>query len=114
MSNKKKNSHITSKLHIKKGDKVRVIAGAWKGTEGEVLQVLPKKYKAIVEGVNVVKKHQKPTQESQGGIIEMEAPIHLSNLMIVDPKSGETTRVGRKVVDDKLVRFSKKSGEIIQ
>ena len=114
MSKKIKNSHTTNKLHVKKGDKVRVIAGAWKGTEGEVLQVLPKKYKAIVEGANVVKKHQKPTQDSQGGIIEMEAPIHLSNLMVIDPKSGEATRIGRKEVDGKLVRYSKKSGEIIQ
>jgi large subunit ribosomal protein L24 len=114
MSNNKKNTRFQPKLHVKKGDKVRVIAGAWKGTEGEVLQVLPKKNKAIVEGANVVKKHQKPTQDSQGGIIEMEAPIHLSNLMVIDPKSGEPTRIGRKVVDDKLVRYSKKSGEIIQ
>ncbi len=107
-------SHKTTKFHIKKGDKVVVIAGAYKGSEGEVKEVLPKKYRAIVEGVNVVKKHTKPTNDNPGGINEIEAPIHLSNLLIVDPKSGEPSRIGRKVVDGKSVRYSKKSGEIIK
>lgn len=102
------------KLHIKKGDRVLVIAGADKGTEGEVLEVFPNKQRAIVEQVNMVKKHTKPTQENPGGINDISAPIHVSNLMLIDPKSGEPTRIGRKLVDGKLVRFSKKSGEIIR
>ena len=81
---------------------------------GEVLEVLPKKNRVIVEQVNVVKKHQKPTNENAGGIIEKAAPIHVSNVMLVDPKTGEPTRIGRKEVDGKLVRYSKKSGEIIK
>lgn len=101
------------KLKIKKGDKVAVIAGADKGTTGEVMQVFPKKNRAIVEGVNVAKKHTKPTNDNPGGINEINTPIHISNLMLIDPKSGEKTRVGRKVEDGKLVRYSKKSGQII-
>ena len=76
--------------------------------------VLPKKNRVIVDQVNTVKKHQKPTQDNPGGIIDKAAPIHISNVMLVDPKSGEPTRVGRKVVDGKIVRYSKKSGEIIK
>ena len=111
MSNK---SNIPSKFHIKKGDRVKVIAGANKGSEGEVLEVFPKKYRAVVEGVNMVTKHQKPNQNNEGGgLIQMEAPIHMSNLMLIDPKTGEPSRIGRKEVDGKLVRYSKKSGEII-
>ena len=106
-------SHKTNKLHIKKGDTVMVISGSYKGATGEVKEVLPNKYRAIVEGVNVVKKHTKPTNDNPGGINEVEAPIHLSNLAVVDPKSGEATRVGRKKDGDKSVRYSKKSGEII-
>ncbi|MGE5354609.1 MAG: 50S ribosomal protein L24 [Deltaproteobacteria bacterium] len=102
------------KLHIKKGDQVMVTEGDYKGKKGRVLEVFPKKYRAIVEGVNIIKKHQKPTNNKQGGIIEREAPVHISNLMLVDPKSGEATRIGRKLVDGKLVRYSKKSGEIIK
>ena len=110
----KKKTRFAPKLHIKKGDKVVVMAGADKGKEGLVLEVFPDKYRAIVENVNIVKKHLKPTNDNPGGIQEMAAPIHLSNLMLVDPKSGEPTRVGRKVVEGKLVRYSKKSGEIIK
>jgi large subunit ribosomal protein L24 len=102
------------KLHIKSGDTVVVTAGASKGKQGKVLRVFPDKLKAIVEGVNIVKRHQKPTQTTQGGIIEKEAAIHISNLMHVDPKTGDATRIGRKEVDGKLVRYSKKSGEIIK
>ncbi len=112
-----KNNNIkrfAPKLHIKKGDQVLVIAGAYKGSKGEVLEVLPKKNRVIVEEVNIIKKHQKPTQDSQGGIIEKPAPINISNVMLIDPKTGEPTRVGRKEVDGKLVRYSKKSGEIIK
>lgn len=101
------------KLHIKKGDRVKVISGASKGLEGEVKQVIPAKNRAIVDGVNMVKKHTKPVNDNPGGIVEVEAPIHISNLMLVDPKTGEPTKVGRKLVDGKLVRYSKKSGEIV-
>jgi large subunit ribosomal protein L24 len=92
-----------------------VISGASKGnTAREVMEVFPKKYRAIVDGVNMAKKHMKPTQDNPGGIQEIPMPIHLSNLMLVDPKTGDATRIGRKEVDGKLVRYSKKSGEIIK
>ena len=104
-----------SKLHIKKGDTVIVNSGENKGDSGKVLKVFVKEQRAIVEGVNKVKKSQKPsTKYPQGGIIEIEAPIHISNLNPVDPKTGKATRIGRKLnADGKLVRFAKKSGEEI-
>ena len=103
-----------TKLKIKKGDKVVVISGGSKGKEGEVLQVFPDKNKAIVEGVNVVSKHKKPiAQNPQGGIVKSEAPVHISNLSLIDTKSGKATRVGYKMEGDKKVRVSKKSGEVI-
>ncbi len=102
------------KLHIKKGDKVKVISGSAKGSVGEVKEIFQTKQRAIVEGVNMVKKHTKPVNDNPGGIVEMEAAIHISNLMLIDPKSGEPTKIGRKVVDGKSVRYSKKSGEIIK
>lgn len=104
------------KLHIKKGDTVKVIAGDSRGQQGKVLEILTKTNKAIVEGVNMVSKHTKPnTAHPQGGIVKKEAPIHLSNLMLIDPASGKPTRVGRKLnKDNKLVRYSKKSGEEIK
>lgn len=101
------------KIHIKKGDKVTVIAGSSKGQSGEVLKVIKNKYRALVEGVNIKKKHTKPTNDNPGGINDVEGSIHISNLALVDPKSGEATRIGRKVEDGKLVRYSKKSGERI-
>ncbi|MEO1259648.1 MAG: 50S ribosomal protein L24 [Bacteroidota bacterium] len=101
-------------MHVKKGDRVMVIAGNDKGQTGEILEVFPKKNRAIVDNLNMVKKHQKPTQDNPGGIIDMPAPIHLSNLMLIDPKTGEPTRIGRKLVDGKLVRYAKKSGELIK
>ena len=101
------------KLKIKSGDTVKVIAGDHKGTEGKVLTVLTDKNKAIVEGVNMVKKHMKPSAQSpQGGIVEKEAAIQISNLSLLTSK-GETTRVGYRVEGDKKVRFSKKSNEVI-
>ena len=109
-----KKTRFAPKLHIKKGDKVKVVAGSDKGKEGLVLEVFPEKNRAIVENVNVVKKHMKPTNENPGGIHEMAAPVHISNLMLIDPKSGEATRIGRKLVDGKSVRYSKKSGEFIK
>jgi len=106
---------MQKKLHIKKGDTVMVITGNNKGQKGRVLEVIKKADRAIVEGVNLIKKHTKPNAEvPQGGIIEQEAPIHVSNLMLVDPKEG-ATRVGRRLNDKgKLVRISKKSGEEIK
>jgi large subunit ribosomal protein L24 len=103
-----------AKLKIKSGDNVVVIAGEHKGSEGRVLKVLRDKNKAIVEGVNTVKKHEKPSAANpQGGITEKEAPIHISNLSLIDPKSGEPTRVGYKMEDGKKVRFSKKSNQVL-
>lgn len=101
------------KLKIKIGDKVRVIAGAHKGAEGEVRQVLREDNKAIVEGVNLVKKHAKPSaQNPQGGIQEKEAPIQISNLSLLTA-DGQTTRVGYRMEGDKKVRFAKKTNEVI-
>ena len=102
------------KYKIKKGDKVRVISGSSKGTEGEVLEILPKVGKAIVDGVNIAKKHMKPSNDSPGGIIDKAMPIDISNLMFVDPKSGDAVRLGRRVEDGKIVRYSKKSGETVK
>ncbi|MDR0232358.1 MAG: 50S ribosomal protein L24 [Dysgonamonadaceae bacterium] len=105
-----------SKLHIKKGDVVYVNAGVDKGKQGRVLQVLVEKQRAIVEGVNMVSKSTKPNAKSpQGGIIKKEAPIHISNLNVIDPESGKPTRIGRKLNDKGvLVRFAKKSGKEIK
>ena len=101
------------KLHIKKNDTVVVLAGEDKGKTGKVLKVLVEKNRALVEGVNMVSKSTKPSaQNPQGGIVKQEAPIHISNLSLVDPKSGKATRVGIKVTEDgKKVRIAKKSGE---
>ncbi len=104
-----------SKLHIKKGDTVYVNSGEDKGKTGTVLKVLVKENRAIVEGVNMVSKSSKPSAKNpQGGIIKKEAPIHISNLNVVDPKTGKPTRVGRKSSEGTLVRYSKKSGEEIK
>ena len=101
-------------MHVKKGDKVMVISGKDKGKTGVVLEALPKKERVLVEGVNIVKKHTKPNQANpQGGIVSQEAPIHVSNVMLIDPKSGEPTRVSYKVEGDKKVRVAKKSGEVL-
>ena len=97
---------------IRKGDKVVVLAGKDKGRSGEVLQVMPKEDRAVVRGINVVKRHQRQTQTAEAGIISKEASIHLSNLAIAD-KDGKPTRVGFKVVDGKKVRVAKRSGEVI-
>ena len=103
------------KFHIKKGDKVKVLSGNAKGKTGAVLEILPKKYRAFVEGLNMVTKHTKPSADSpEGGIKKMEASIHMGNLMLVDPATGEATRIGRKVQDGKLQRYSKKTGEVIK
>ncbi|MBR4147126.1 MAG: 50S ribosomal protein L24 [Bacteroidales bacterium] len=104
------------KLHVKKGDTVLVLSGNDKGKQGKVMSVDPKSQRAIVEGVRIISKHTRPNAEHpQGGIIKQEAPIHISNLMVVD-NSGKPTRVGRKKDEKtgKLVRYSKKTGEIIK
>ena len=105
-----------SKLHIKKGDMVTVIAGESKGQSGKVLQVLVSENRAIVEGLNMVSKATKPNaKNTQGGIVKQEAPIHISNLQLVDPTTGKGTKVGRKVTaEGKIVRYAKKSGEEIK
>lgn len=99
---------------IKKGDKVVVITGRDKGRTGEVVSVAPKEDRAVVRGVNVVKRHQRQTMNQEGGILSKEAPIHLSNLALVDPKDGKPTRAGFKVLDDgRKVRVAKRSGDLI-
>ncbi len=101
-------------LKIKKGDHVIVIAGRDKGKHGEVVEMFPKESRALVRGVNVVRRHQKQTAAQEGGIISKEAPIHISNLALEDPKDGKPTRIGFKFLDDgKKVRFAKRSGEVI-
>ncbi|WP_300965054.1 50S ribosomal protein L24 [uncultured Duncaniella sp.] len=103
------------KLHIKKGDVVYVLAGEDRGKEGRVLKVLVQKQKAIVEGVNMVTKATKPNaQHPQGGLIKMEAPIAISNIALIDPKSGKPTRIGIRRENGKVIRISKKSGEEIK
>jgi large subunit ribosomal protein L24 len=104
-----------SAAKIKKGDQVIVLAGRDKGKKGEVFQVMPKDGRALVRGVNVVRRHQRQTAQQEGGIISKEAAIHVSNLALVDPKDGKPTRVGFKRLDDgRKVRFAKRSGEVIE
>ena len=99
---------------IKKGDKVVVLTGRDSGRTGEVVRVIPKEERALVRGVNMVKRHQRQTMNQEGGIIQKEAPVHLSNLALADPKDGKPTRVGFKVLDDgRKVRFAKRSGDLI-
>ena len=100
--------------NIRKGDKVVVITGSDKGKQGSVLKVFPKDARALVQGVNLVKRHQRQTQTQQAGIVTKEAPIHLSNIAHADPKTGKATRSGSKTLGDgRKVRFAKKSGEVI-
>jgi len=102
------------KLKVKKGDEVIVITGKYKGKKGKILKVFPEKNKVIISGVNLVKKHTKPTQASEGGIITKELPIHISNIAHVDPKTGNPTKIAFKFLEDgSKVRIAKKSGEII-
>jgi large subunit ribosomal protein L24 len=102
------------KLKIKSGDTVKVIAGDHKGSEGKIVKILREDNKAIVEGVNMVSKHTKPSAKSpQGGIIKKEAPIQISNLSLIDPKSNEATKTGVRMDGDKKVRFSKKSNQVL-
>lgn len=101
-------------MRIKKGDQVIVISGRDKGKTGEVVQAMPKDSKVVVRGINMIKRHTKPTQENAGGIVSKEQPIHVSNVALIDPKSGKATRVGFKIEKDgHKVRVAKKSGEVI-
>ncbi|MDF7637746.1 50S ribosomal protein L24 [Leuconostocaceae bacterium ESL0958] len=101
-------------MFVKTGDQVRVIAGKDKGKEGTVKKTVAAKDRVVVEGVNLVKKHQKPSNEyPQGGVIDVEAPIHVSNVQLIDPSTKETTKVGFRVEDGKKVRFAKKSGNVL-
>ncbi|MEY4480253.1 MAG: ribosomal protein [Bacillota bacterium] len=112
---KKRLESHNNKLHVKKEDTVIVITGKDKGKKGRVIEAYPRQNRVLVEGVNLVKKHAKPSQANpQGGILNQEASIHVSNVMLIDPKSGKPTRVGYKVLENgKKVRVAKKSGEII-
>lgn len=111
-----KKHHSTSKLHIRKGDTVKVLSGNYRYKQGTVLKIFTKTYRATVEGINMVSRHSKPTAKNpQGGIEKKEAPIHISNLMLIDPTTGDATRIGRKHNEaGKLKRYSKKTGEIIK
>src|SRR5882757_8815709 len=112
----KKKQEVPAKLKIRKGDLVKVIAGDSKGSQGKVLEIITEKNRALVEGANMVSKHTKPNAATpNGGIVKMEAAIHISNLMLVDPKTGKPTRVGRKRNDaGRLVRIAKTTGEEIK
>ena len=107
--------HTTNKIHIKKGDTVQVLSGNYHKKQGAVLKIFPKVYRAIVEGVNIVSKHKKPTAKNpQGSIEKTEAAIHISNLMLIDPSTGKPTKIGRKLNEQgKLQRYSKKTNEFI-
>ena len=105
---------MVNKIQMKKGDQVMVITGKDKGKIGEVLRLIPKDNSALVQGVNMVKRHTRPTQASAGGIIEKESSIQISNLSQIDPKDNKPTRIGVKVLkDSRKVRYSKRSGEVI-
>jgi large subunit ribosomal protein L24 len=112
---KKKLESHNHKLHVKKDDTVFVITGKDKGKKGRIIEAYPRQNRVLVEGINMMKKHAKPSQQNpQGGIINQEAPIHVSNVMLIDPKSGKPTRVGYKLLDNgNKVRVAKKSGEVI-
>ena len=111
-----KNSKKRHKLHVRKGDTVKVISGNSKGKTGKIVTVLVEENRAVVEGINMISKHIKPSADNpKGGIDKREAPIHISNLMLVDPTNGQPTKVGRKLDENgKLQRYSKKTGEIIK
>ena len=112
---KKIKESYNNKLHVKKNDTVIVITGKDKGKKGRVIAAFPRENRVLVEGVNMVKKHARPSQANpQGGILTQEAPIHVSNVMLIDPKTGAPTRIGYKILEDgRKVRYAKKSGEII-
>lgn len=103
-----------AKLKVKKGDSVLVLAGRDKGKRGEIVKVFPSENRVVVQGVNVVRRHQKQSPNQEGGILSKEAPIHVSNVALEDPKDGASTRVGYRILDDgRKVRYAKRSGEVI-
>jgi len=104
---------MSKTFKVKKGDQVVLTTGRDKGKKGEVLKVLRDEDRVVVQGVNVVKKHQAASQTSPGGIIEQEASVHISNIALIDPKSGDATRIGYRTEDGRKVRFAKKSGEVV-
>jgi large subunit ribosomal protein L24 len=105
---------MSVKFKIKKGDKVVVLTGKDRGKQGEIVRMIPSDSKAVVQGINLVKRHTKPSQAGNGGIVSKEAPVHVSNLALLDPKSGKATKVGYKILEDgKKVRVAKASGEVI-
>lgn len=105
---------MSVKFKIKKGDKVVVLTGKDRGKQGEIIRMIPSESRAVVQGVNLVKRHTKPSQAGNGGIVPKEAPVHVSNLALLDPKSGKATKVGYKILEDgKKVRVAKASGEVI-
>lgn len=114
MATKNKVKRFAPKLKIRKGDQVIVISGDDKGKTGEVVRVIPDKNRAVVEGVNMARKHVKATQNEEGGIQDMETPISISNLSLIDAESGTATRIGYREENGVKVRFSKKSGNIIK
>jgi large subunit ribosomal protein L24 len=114
MSANQNKNRFATKIHIKSGDQVMIIAGKDKGKTGTVSRVITGDYRAVVEGLNIAKKHVKATDNNSGGIQEVAMPLHISNISLIDPKSGTPTRISRKEVDGKTVRISKKSGEIIK
>lgn len=103
------------KLHVRKGDEVVVISGKDRGKKGKILAAFPSEQRVLIEGINIVKRHTKPNAAyPQGGIVEKEAPVHVSNVMLIDPKTSEPTRVGKKILKDGTkVRYAKKSGEVL-
>lgn len=101
---------MKTKFKVKKGDEVIIIAGKDKGKKGKITQVITDKSRVVVEGINKVKRHQKPSREGAGGIVEKEASLHISNVMLLDPKSGKGTRVGYKIEDGKKMRVARRSG----
>ena len=116
MKNKDQQKRFQPKLKIKKDDQVQVIAGDDKGKKGRVIEVLTAKGRVLVEGVNIISRHTKPNTagSAQGGIVKKEAPIHISNVALIDAKTGKPSRVGRKLEKEKLVRYTKSSGEVIK
>ncbi|HMS52320.1 MAG: 50S ribosomal protein L24 [Sphingobacteriales bacterium] len=109
-------SRFAPKFHVKKGDEVMIIAGEFKGKQGKVLKIYTKTGRATVEGINVVTRHYRKNAQTnnEGRVLEKEAPIHISNLMLIDPKTGSPTRVGIKIENNKKIRYAKKSGEVIK
>jgi large subunit ribosomal protein L24 len=113
MANDRTQADKRRRLKVRKGDNVVVLTGRDKGKSGSILRVMPEENRVVVQGVNMVKRHTRPTAQQQGGIVEKEAPIHVSNVALVDPKDNKPTRVGYKFLDGRRLRFARRSGEMI-